>query len=186
MRINSIGVMPQNNIINSQSNKNVAFKGFTSSVSAEDIKKTAEALKGQKGWDFLTDGLISETVESFNGLVIKLKEKFEHHPKIDLHLFRDKQTLWASLVPSNKIKEIAPEKEHSFKLLYTLKNNFMFSPHAEFLKEINDAAQEMQPKIDECLQGDPLLVLLRECRRSQPTKRSRLREFINHLRNWGK
>lgn len=140
MRINSIGVMPQNNITTSQTNKNVAFKGFKSSLSVEEFEQAAQALKGKKGFALITDEVVTKSTERFKELTAKLKEAFEHSI-VDLYLFKEGRTLWASLLPSKEATGGMP------KGLAIMKNNFMFAEHGKFLADITAAAEEMKNEL---------------------------------------
>lgn len=142
MIINSIGAMPQNNA----TNKRIAFKGFTSSISAEAFEKAAKALKGKEGWSFVNDEVIAKSLKRFKDLTAKLKEKFGNDQGIDLHLFKEEQTIWACLLPSRLATANMPLGGFNSGLS-RMKNNFMFSGHEKFLEEIDAAAKEMEPSI---------------------------------------
>lgn len=147
MKINSITATPQQNI----TNKNVAFKGFTSSISAEEFTKAAGALKGQKGWSFVSDKFIASSLERFKTLTAKLKAKFEAHPSIDLHLMKENQSLWVCLLPSEEAASNMPLAGFGSGLA-RMKHNFMFAEHENFLKEIDAAAAEIELDLKPYLQ----------------------------------
>lgn len=146
MRINSIGTMPQNNLISNQSNEKVTFRGFTSSISVDEFEQAAKALKGKKGWSFVDDELITKATARFKELTAKLQERFGNDSDVDLQLQLHNQKLAASLYPGKSITDTDPAAVFNT-FFQRHENNSMFAEHGVFLQKIEEEAKEITPEL---------------------------------------
>lgn len=146
MRINSIGVMPQNNITNNKSSNKVAFKGFTSSISVEDVERAAKAVKGQKGRSCVSDEVIAAAIKRFKELTAKLEKRFGNDQNVDLHFSLNNQDLAASLSPGKNTTDKHPEAI-TYTLLTGFESNSIFADHGAFLQKIETSAKEITQEL---------------------------------------
>ena len=102
MNIQPIGITTQSNCRNNNSNQNIAFGGYTTSITKEEIKDAIREAQFMEELDLgrLTAQLLAN--------LEKLKKKWSASEVVDVHTFLAGSQVWGLVKPSAEITRKKP------------------------------------------------------------------------------